>query len=211
MDPQLTRQLIRRRLILENSSETKIKNEKKFKKIEILDIRPSNSIKNNFLEKIQKFESFNDNRVKIYQNIDVTEFRNNTELINKFNKLNRDPSLKLIPTTNKVNIENSKKVILNANKQKQDNFYDKIKQFESSSFVHDNKIARGNTINIDENRQSSNELCKKLITKSSKSDYNNWELDKNWVYYNDYMSVNNDKNQIKNKLSTRKKNIFSKN
>lgn len=215
MDPQLTKKLNRRRLILENSLKTtKTKDENRINNIEtpsilITDFKPSNnSKKSNFLEKIRKFESLNDNQTKItHQNI-IDKSRNNTEIISKFNKVDKDTVvLKNTLITNKL--KNSNNLFI-YNKQNQDNFHDKIKQFESF-FITENKNLKGNTVSnvIKEYPQVSNESTKLLKTKyCSKSDYNNWELDKNWVFYKNYSNLNNKQILLKSKLfSGRKKRI----
>lgn len=220
MDPQLTKQLIRRRLILENSfQKTTIKDDNKIKNIETssvitTDTTSQSNIKNNFLEKIKKFESFSDNQIKItHQNVDKP--RNNTEIVNKFNKLNKDPTLNKKLITNKLELDSSKGLFNNTIdvKQKQDIFQEKIKQFESS-FVLENTISNENTNNVKGHLKSSNESTKTLKTKLfSKSDYNNWELDKNWVFYTDYSNlttasesnIKNIKNILKKKLIKKKK------
>lgn len=203
MDPQLTKQLIRRRLILENSLEVSLKDEDKIKKTEsslILetDIIPPNSTKHNFLEKIKKFESFNDNQIKKVHKSIVTDPRNNFEIINKFSQLHKDPVLKKTLTTNKLD---SPVGFLKNNKQKQGDFHEKVKQFESLFLPEKNKVLRGgNTINVTESTQASNQLRNILTSKSSKSDYNNWKVDKNWVFYDDYIKISNKKNVSKNKF-----------
>lgn len=214
MDPQLTKELNRRRLILENFLKTtKTKDEYRIKNIEIpsisiTDIKPSNNNKkSNFLEKIRKFESLNDNQTKTtYQNI-INKSRNNTEIINKFNKVDKD-SVLLKKTLNTNKPENSKDLFIYS-KQNQDNFYDKIKQFESF-FITENKNLKGNTVSnvIKEYPQLSNESTKILKTKyCNKSDYNNWELDKNWVFYKNYSNLNHKQILLKSKLFSEKKRI----
>lgn len=196
MDPQLTKQLIRRRLILENSLEDSINYENKINNIEVSSILltdniPSNNIKHNFLEKIKKFESFGDNQIKKTHQSIVDKSRNNTEIVNKFNNLNKDIVSKRIQITKKLEFDNTEDLYNNNNKK--DNLNEKIKQFETS-FLKNNKILKLNTKNVKEHLQTSNELTKTLKKKRcSKSDYNNWEIDKNWVYYTDYSSVNNKK------------------
>jgi len=84
----------------------------------------------------------------------------------------------------------------------------KIKQFEKS-FAPENKILKLNTSPFKEYLQTSNELTKTLKKKKcSKSDYNNWEVDKNWVYFTDYSKANIEKSLSKNKLLSRKKNTL---
>lgn len=194
MDPQLTKQLIRRRLILENSLENSINYGNKINNIEVSSILftnniPSNNIKHNFLEKIKKFESFGDNQIKrTHQNI-VDKSRNNTEIVNKFNNLKKDTVSKKIQITNKFEFDNTEDLYYNNNKK--DNLNDKIKQFETS-FLPKNKILKLNTRIVKEHLQTSNELTKTLKkNRCSKSDYNNWEIDKNWVFYTNYSSVIN--------------------
>jgi len=207
MDPQLTKQLIRRRLILENSLETSINYENKINNIDISSILvtdnlPPNNIKHNFLEKIKKFESFSDNPIKkTHQNI-VDKPRSNADIVNKFNNLNKDIVSKRIQITNKLELDNPEYLYNNKNK---DNLNEKIKQFETS-FVLENKILKLNTSSFKEHLQTSNELTKTLKKKRcSKSDYNNWEIDKNWVYFTDYSKANIEKSLLKNKLLGRKK------
>lgn len=194
MDPQLTKQLIRRRLILENSLEDSINYENKKSNIEVSSILltdniTSNNIKHNFLEKIKKFESFGDNQIKKTHQHIVDKSRNNTEIFNKFNNLNKDIVSKRIQITNKFEFDNTEGLYNNNNKK--DNLNEKIKQFETS-FLQNNKILKLNTKNVKEHLHTSNEVTTTLKKKRcSKSDYNNWELDKNWVFYTDYSSVNN--------------------
>lgn len=78
MDPQLSKQLNRRRLILKNSLENSIKDEGTIKKNESCSIfvtdeivSSANNTKNNFLEKIKVFESFSDHQINkiAHQNI----------------------------------------------------------------------------------------------------------------------------------------------
>lgn len=193
MDPQLTKQLIRRRLILENSLENSINYENKINSIEVSSILvadniPSN-IKHNFLEKIKIFESFSDNIIKkTHQNI-VNKPRSNTEIVNKFNNLNKDIVSKRIPITNKLELDIPES-LYNNNKNK-DNLNEKIKQFETSFVLPENKILKLNTSYFKEHVQSSNEFTKSLKKKRcSKSDYNNWEIDKDWVFFTDYSKAN---------------------
>jgi len=210
MDPQLTKQLNRRRLILESSLKTSIKDENKIKKIEVSssifvkDIKPSNNTKNNFLEKLKKFESFSDPKIKVtHQNI-VNRLKNNTEIVKKSDKLNIDPVLKKSQIINKLEFERSKSVFINS-KQNQGSLHEKIKQFESNnSLVLDNKTLKENTYNV--HPQTSNESSKTLKTRiCSKSDYNNWELDKTWTFYRDYSAnSNNTNNMLESKLLRRK-------
>lgn len=213
MDPQLTKQLIRRRLILENSLENSINYENKINNIEVSSILvtdnvPSNNIKHNFLEKIKKFESFSDNPIKkTHQNI-VDKPRNNTEIVNKFNNLNKDIVSKRIQITNKLEFDNPEG-LYNDNKNK-DNLNEKIKQFETS-FVLENKILKLNTSYFKENLQTSNELnLTKTLKKKrcGKSDYNNWEVDKNWIFFTDYSKANIEKSILKNKLLSKRKNTL---
>lgn len=211
MDPQLTKQLNRRRLILENSLETSITNEKEVNNFVpsttlITDVRQPNFIKNNFLEKIKKFESFSDSQIKITQQNISDRSRNNTELINKINKLNLEPALKKTCTTNKFEFADNSG-LCNDNKQKQDKIHEKIKQFESSPKVSENITLKENTNNlVKKHSQTSNELAKTLKSKSSsKSDYNNWEFDKKWVFSTDFPDLNNKKNLLINKIFRKKK------
>jgi len=210
MDPQLTKQLIRRRLILENSLENSINYENKINNIDlssilITDNIPPNNIKHNFLEKIKKFESFSDNPIKrTHPNI-VDKPRSNTEIFNKFNNLNKDIVSKRIQITNKLELDNPEGLYNNNNNTNKDNLNEKIKQFETS-FAPENKIIKLNTSSFKEHLQTSNELTKTLKKKRcSKSDYNNWEVDKNWVYFTDYSKANIEKSLLKNKLLSRKK------
>jgi len=201
MDPQLTKQLIRRRLILENSLDSSINYENKINNIDassilITDNIPSNNIKHNFLEKIKKFESFSDNPIKrTHPNI-VDKPRSNTEIVKKFNNLNKDIVSKRIQITNKLEFDNPEG-LYNNNTTNKDNLNEKIKQFETS-IAPENKILKLNTSYIKEHLQTSNELTKTLKKKRcSKSDYNNWEIDKNWVYFTDYSNANIEKSLLK--------------
>jgi len=205
MDSQLIKQLNRRRLILENSLETSIKDENKFKKIDesslfVTDIISLNNTKTNFLEKIKKFESFNNHQVKVtHQNI-ADRLNNNTKILNKSNKLNIDPVLKKNLIINKLEFEPSKRDFI-VSKQNQGNLREKIKWFEShDSFVLNNKMLKGNTDNI--HPQTSKESIKPLKTKVyTKSDYNNWKLDNNWTFYKDSPTNGyNTKNMVESKL-----------
>ncbi|KAL4144068.1 hypothetical protein QTP88_006300 [Uroleucon formosanum] len=208
MDPQLNKQLIRRRLILENSInyENKINNVD-VSSILVTDNIPSNKIKDNFLEKIKKFESFSDNPIKkTYPNI-ANKPRNNIEIINKFNNLNKAIVSKRIQIVNKLELDNPKGLYNNNNTNK-DNLNEKIKQIETP-FAPENKILKLNTSPFKEYLQTSNELTKTLKKKKcSKSDYNNWEVDKNWLYFTDYLKANIEKSLSKNKLLTRKKKLI---
>lgn len=193
MDPELTKQLNRRRLILESSLKTSIKNENKVKYIESYtslntDVIQPKIIKNNFLEKIKKFESFSDTQIKITQQNIVDKSRNNIEILNKFNKLNLDIVLE---KTNKIELD-TLKGLCKDNVQKQDNIYKKIKQFETS-FILENKILKENTSNFFKKQsQTRNEISKKFkIKSSSKSDYNNWKLDETWVFSKNFPNLNN--------------------
>jgi len=196
MDPQLTKQLIRRRLILENSLENSTNYENKINSIEVSTILvtdniPSNIIKHNFLEKIKIFESFSDNTIKkTHQNIVNNKPRSNTEIVNKFNNLNKDIVSNRIPITNKLELDIPES-LYNINKNK-DNLNEKIKQFETSLIVlPENKILKLNTSYFKEHVQSSNEFTKSLKKKRcSKSDYNNWEIDKDWEFFTDYSKAN---------------------
>jgi len=197
MDPQLTKQLIRRRLILENSLENSINYENKINNIEVSSILvtdniSSNNINHNFLEKIKIFESFNDNPIKkTHQNI-VIKPRSNTEIVNKFNNLNKDIVSKRIQIKNKLELD-IPEILYNNNKNK-DNLNEKIKQFETSFVLPENKILKLNTSYFKEHVQSSNEFTKSLKKKRcSKSDYNNWEIDKDWVFFKDYSKANIEK------------------
>jgi len=195
MDPQLTKQLIRRRLILENSLENSINYENKINNIDVSSVTnniPPNNIKHNFLEKIKKFESFSDNPIKrTHPNI-VDKSRCNTEIVNKFYYLNKDILSKRIQTTNKLELDNPEGFYNNNNTNK-DNLNEKIKQFETA-FTPENKILKLNTSYFKEHLQTSNELTKTLKKKRcSKSDYNNWKIDKNWVYFTDYPKANIEK------------------
>lgn len=197
MDPQLTKQLIRRRLILENSLENSTNYENKINSIEVSTILvtdniPSNIIKHNFLEKIKIFESFSDNTIKkTHQNIVNNKPRSNTEIVNKFNNLNKDIVSNRIPITNKLELDIPESLYYNINKNK-DNLNEKIKQFETSLIVlPENKILKLNTSYFKEHVQSSNEFTKSLKKKRcSKSDYNNWEIDKDWEFFTDYSKAN---------------------
>ncbi|VVC28915.1 Hypothetical protein CINCED_3A020279 [Cinara cedri] len=212
MDPKLTEHLIRRRLILENYSESSEREEKnlnnnsnfEISSAPVKGIIPSIDIKNNFLEKLKKFESFSDNQnTKVtHQNI-VEKHQNEIAIINKFNQI-KEPILKKPIITNNLQFDNSNDSI-NDRKQKQDNFHEKIKQFELS-FVPQNKIQKFNKTNEKKHQQTKNTLAKQLKTKfSSKSDYNNWELDKTWVFHKDDTNLNNTKNQLKSKPQREKK------
>jgi len=208
MDPQLTKQLNRRRLILENSLDTTIKDDKTVKNTElsstvINDTIALNNEKNNFLEKIKKFESFSDNQIKVTQQNIVDKFRINNELVNKINKLNLDSGLKKTVIKNKVEFDSSSNLI-NDNKQKQDGFHEKIKQFESSIEL-ENTILKEYTSIVKDHSQTSNKSNKTLKSKfCSKSDYNNWKLDKNWTFFKNYPNLIITKNILKN-ISLRKK------
>lgn len=211
MDPQLTKQLIRRRLILENSlvTSTGNENENKTKNIEVStdSIIPSNqTIKNNFLEKIRKFESFSDNQVKITQQIAVEKPQINFESVNKpYNKQYTDPALLKIKhdiIRKKLELDGIQNVC-NNKKQNQNVINAKLKQFDSTS-VQENKISKEKK-RIQTTNEPPNTSNIKL---SSKSDFNNWKIDKNWVFYTDYSHCNNTKIILKNKFSTKiKKNI----
>lgn len=214
MDPQLTKQLTRRRLILEKSLVSSVKDENKTKRIEVpsnlsTDDVLSNNIKNNFLEKIKKFESFGDNQLNITYQHTIDKSRVNiTEItVNKFNKFNKDS---VASTKNLVNTKQefdcSFKDLCIDNKQKQDNFHEKIKQFESS-FEFDNNILKVKKNNSKEHTQKSNLSNKTSSTKcSSKSDYNNWELDESWVFCTDYLHSVDKKSLVqKSKLLRKKK------
>lgn len=194
MDPQLTKQLIRRRMILENALESLIK-EELTTNIEVSlplvkDIIPSNDIKNNFLEKIKKFESFSENQINFTHQIGVDKHCNNFDNSIKFNKSNIDKILKKTPQIkNKLEVEFTESLFTN-NKQ-QDNFHKKIKQYESS-FKKENTILNKNTLYDKEYPHKLNNSQKtfKIKCSSSKSDYNNWKVDKNWVFYRDYSHLN---------------------
>lgn len=197
MDPQLTEYLIRRRLIIENYSESSgidEKNKNNHNNIfevsagSVKGIKSSSSIKNNFLEKVKKFESFSDTQnIKLtHQNI-VDKLQNDIAITNKSNHI-KEPLLKKPIITNNLQFDKSND-LFNDKKQKQDNFHEKIKQFELS-FIPANKIQKVNKTNEKNHQQTSNELTKQLKTNfSSKSDYNNWELDKSWVFYKDTKSI----------------------
>jgi len=194
MDPQLTKQLIRRRLILENSLESTINYENKINSIDVSSILvtdniPSNNIKHNFLEKIKIFESFNDNLInKTHQNI-VNKPRSNTEIVNKFNNFNKEIVSKRIQITNKLELD-IPEGLYNNNKNK-DNLNEKTKQYGTSFVLPENKILKLNTSSLKEYVQSSNEFNKSLRKKRcSKSDYNNWEVDKDWVFFTEYSKAN---------------------
>lgn len=211
MDPQLTKQLIRRRLILEKSLDISVKNENKTKSVEVTTISAtddvlSNNIKNNFLEKIKKFESLGDNQVNItYQNIIDKPRANITEIA--VNKLNKDSvALKKNLVNSKLEVDCSFKDLCIDNKQKQDEFHEKIKQFESS-IVFENDILKIKKNNSKERTKKSNVSNKTSSSKcSSKSDYNNWELDESWVFCTEYLNSVDKKNQVqKSKLLRRKK------
>lgn len=213
MDPQLTKQLTRRRLILEKSLISSVKDENKTKSIEASSTLAidalSNNIKNNFLEKIKKFESFGDNQVNItHQNITDKPRVNITEItVNKFNKLNKNSeALKKNHVNSKLELNCSFKDLCIDNKQKQDNFHEKIKQFESS-FVFENNILKTKKNHSKERTQKSNVSNKISSTKcSSKSDYNNWELDESWVFCTEYLNSVDKKSLVqKSKLSRKKK------
>lgn len=207
MDPQLIKELTRRRLILENSLKTtKTKDENRTKNIEMpsilnTDFKPSNNNKKStLLERIRKFESLNNNQTKITQQNIIGKSRNNTEITNKFNKVDKDTVL-LNNTLITNKLQNSNGIFIYS-KQNQDNFHNKIKQFESF-FITENKNLKGNTVSnvITEYPQVLNESTKTLKTKyCSKSDYNNWELDKNWVFYKNYSNLNNKQILLKSKL-----------
>lgn len=209
MDPQLTEHLIRRRLILENhlesvKDETNINNNNNLKVSSTLNIVPPNDKKNNFLEKIKKFESFSDNQnIKPTQN-NVDRHQNEIAIVNKLNQI-KEPILKKPLIINKLQFDNSND-LLNDQKQKQNNFHETIKQFELS-FIPENKILKVNVINEKKHQQTKNELTKELKKFCSKSDYNNWELDKTWVFHKDGRYLNNTKNQLKSKsFRTKNKN-----
>lgn len=194
MDPQLTKQLIRRRMILENALETSIKEENTKINIEVSslsakDIIQCDDVKNNFLEKIKKFESFSDNQIKTTHQTGVDKPRNNIDISNKLNKSNKDIVLKKTIIRNKLELEFSEGFF--SDHKQQDNFHEKIKQFESS-FKIENKILNENSFYVKEYPQLSNDSKKsfKMKCSSSKSDYNNWKLDKNWVFYRDYSHLN---------------------
>lgn len=213
MDPQLTKQLTRRRLILEKSLVSSVKDENKTKSVEtsstLATDAQSNNIKNNFLEKIKKFESFGDNQVSItHQNIIDKPRVNITEItVNKFNKLNNNSTaLKKNQVNSNLEFDCSFKDLCIDNKQKQDNFHEKIKQFESS-LVFENNILKANKNNSKERTQKSNISNKTSGKKcSSKSDYNNWELDESWVFCTDYLNSVGKKNLVqKSKLLRKKK------
>lgn len=202
MDPQLTKQLNRRRLLLENSLDTLTEYENKVKKIETTsklttDIVPSDYIKNNFLEKIKKFESFGDNQTKVTQQNNVDKVRSNTELVSKSNNFNSDVILKKTPVTSKLELNTTKDSFVNE-KRNQKNRPEKIKQVVSL-YVLENKIVKENTNNLhsDERPQTSSDSTKTLKIKScSKSDYNNWKLDKKWVFFTEYPSLINNKTSL---------------
>lgn len=213
MDPQLTKQLIRRRLIVEKSLATPLKNENKTKSIEVSSVLAtddalSNNIKNNFLEKIKKFESFSDNQVNItHTNIIDKPRVNITEIaVNKFNKLNKDSvALRKNLVKSKLELDGSFKELYNNDNQKQDDFHEKIKQFESS-FTVENNILKVKKNNSKERTQKSNESNKTSSAKcSSKSDYNNWELDESWVFFADYSNSVDKSLAQKSKLLRKKK------
>lgn len=222
MDPQLTEHLIRRRLILENHSESSVKDEKYINNsnnnFEVSPtsvkpgIIPSSDLKNNFLEKIKRFESFNDNRnIKTaHQNIVIYQdkFQNEIAVANKLNKI-KEPISKISPlfVTNKLQFDNNSNDLFNDRNKKKINFHEKIKQFELSFVPENTNLRVVNTTNEKKHQQqTTTELTKQLKTKfSSKSDYNNWELDKTWVYYKDGTNLNNTKNQLKSKPLKKKK------
>lgn len=194
MDPQLTKQLNKRRLILENSLEAQINNENNIvKEVETIstlsaDIVSKNSIKNNFLEKIKKFESFGDSQKKITQPIAVDKFPWRYQFVNKFNKLNSNSTAsKTTLKENKLEFQTPKELLDDYSKQKKDDFYDKIKQFEPS-LVLENMVPRENTSNnVKGSLKASKVLVNALRIKSCrKSDYNNWKIDEKWMFFADY-------------------------
>jgi len=189
---------------------TSIKDENKIKKIDVsssifvTNIKQSNNTKNNFLEKLKKFESFSDPEIHVTHQHIVKKLKNNTEILNKSDKLNIDLVVKRSQITNKLEFERSKSVFINS-KQNQGSLHEKIKQFESNNpLILDDKTLKENTHNA--HPQTSNESSKTLKTRiRSKSDYNNWELDKTWTFYRDYSAnSNNTNNMLESKPSRRK-------
>lgn len=215
MDPQLTKKLIQRRLILDNSLENSIIDEKenKTKNTEQFSglftdniISPDHNVKNNFLEKIKKFESFSDNQVKITQQVVEEKPQNISECVYKPNKQNTNQLLlkKTHIITKKLELDDSKN-ICNNKKQNHDTFNIKIKQF-GSSLEQENKISKENAHNVKEHAQCKNKPPNTpIINISSKSDFNNWKIDSNWVFYTDYSHFNKTKIVLNNKLSQKKK------
>jgi len=212
MDPQLTKQLNKRRLLLENSLDISTKNENKIKKIEktskfTTDIVSPDYIKNDFLEKIKKFESFGDNQTKVTQQNNVDKVRSNTNLIRKYKNFNLDAALEKIPVTSKLELDTTKDSFVNE-KKNQNNGLEKIKQVESSSLLR-NKIVKENTNNLHSDKRSQilGDFKKTLKKKScNKSDYNNWKLDKKWVFFTEYPSLTNNKaSSFANKVSEKEK------
>lgn len=206
MDPQLTKQLNKRRLILENSLDDSIKNENTVEKIDttsklITDVTPPNyNIKHNFREKIKKFESFGDNQVnKSTQRNTVDKSRSNAELVNKFKIFNSDAVSKKTLVTSKLELNTTKDTSADDNKRSRDNGNEKIKPVEPFPVLENNQITvkdcRTSNLRGDERPQTSSERCTKTLkTKScSKSDYNNWELDKKWMFFTEYPSLMNSK------------------
>lgn len=202
MDPQLTKQLNKRRLVFENSLDALINNENnRVKKVETIstlstNIVSTNSVKDNFLEKIKKFESFSNSQTKTTQPIVVDKFRCpwRYQFVNKFNKINSNSvAAKTTLRENKLEFQ-APKELLEDTKQKQDDFYDKIKQFESSLVV-ENMVPRENTSNnVKGPLRTSKVLANALRIKScGKSDYNNWKIDEKWMFFADYSADTNNK------------------
>jgi hypothetical protein len=215
MDPQLTKKLIRRRLILDNllessiinEKENKIKNTEKSSVLLVDNIISSNhTVKNNFLEKIKKFESFSENQVKITQQVVVEIPQNNFISVYKPNKQNTDSLLlkKTHNITKKLELDGPKN-LYNYNKQNQNLLKTKKKKFESS-LEQENNISKENSYNVKEHAQCKNKPPNTPITNiSSKSDFNNWKIDSNWVFYTDYSHLNKTKIILNNKSSQKKK------
>lgn len=201
MDPQLTKQLYKRRLVFENSLDALINNENNIvKKVETISTLSTNnvstnSVKNNFLEKIKKFESFSNSQTKITQPVVVDKFRCpwRYQFVNKFNKLNSNSvAAKTTLRENQFEFQ-APKELSDDTKQKQDDFYDKIKQFESS-LVTENMVPRENAGNNVKGPLKVKVLANALKIKScGKSDYNNWKIDEKWTFSADYPADTNNK------------------
>lgn len=202
MDPQLIKQLNKRRLVFENSLDVLIHNENNIiKKVETIsmgstNIVSTNRVKNNFLEKIKKFESFSNSQTKITQPIVADKFQCpwRYQFVNKFNKLNSNSvAAKTTLRENQLEFQASKEP-LDDTKQKQNDFYDKIKQFESP-LVTKNMVPEENTSNnVKGPLRTSNVLANALRIKScGKSDYNNWKIDEKWTFFADYPADTNKK------------------
>lgn len=167
-------------MILETS--TKDENQTKHN-----EVPSSNNINTNFLEKIKKFESFGDSQTKItsYQN-SVDRPHKSNEVSNKFNK---DPILKKTLITNKFDRStfDSPESFFADNKQKPENLYENLTHFKplytSEQFTLKEKAHDANNVRP----KTCNKWIKALKTKFSnnKSDYNNWVLDKSWVFSED--------------------------